>query len=72
MKRYLILKDLITQASILTRANKEYQGKITGILYHCTPNKSKEVIDFIEEFGYAIVTVRGDVVLTISKLEEEQ
>jgi hypothetical protein len=72
MKRYIIIKDLITQADLLARAGKKYQGKITGILYHRTPDKSKEVVEFVEEHGYAIVTVRGNVVLTISKLEEEQ
>jgi hypothetical protein len=72
MKRYLILKDIITQADLLDRAGRKYKGKITGILFHRTQDKSKEVIDFVEEHGYAIVTVRGNVVLTISKLEEEQ
>jgi hypothetical protein len=72
VKNYLILKDVIDQSDVLARANRAYKGDIVAILYGRTPDKSKEVIAFIKEHGYAIVSVRGNVVLSITKLEDEQ
>ncbi len=68
---YIILEDFINQSHVLNEASEKYKGQITGLLASKNPFNPPEVVDVIEIFGYAIITVNAEGgIETVSILEK--